>query len=559
MKTIKRLYLSGDAVHLVDVNLALELNACGRGFITAQTESDYTGKLVRLDVGYDGLVLRWFTGYVERSQPSDNGFQRLFVRELVGVFDKLWPCSFQHPTLREILAWVSEQSGLNVTAPAGEDYADRPIPHFTHSGTGYQLFASLGKSFSVPDYLWFQLPDGGIFAGAAAHSMFAGKPVEVPAEFSQNTAAGNSMMLPLIQSLRPGAVVNGQRLTHVRLCNDDMEIKWTPRNKTTGQPLQKSPFQRQAEAAFPELASGLHLPKFARVEAPSEEVAAGNIADPFRPRFAVDLQLLDADGNPVKDTPVYPAVPLPVPMAGSEAGMFNFPAPGTLVEVGFTDGRPDKPFVRQTMPQGNNLPAVKPGEQLQQQREGVSQRVTVAGDWERQTDQTISENSMKREIRADEEVRTLVTRSATVQAKDTLTVLGTRTVLAGAMVQVSEGDYSIATAGKLNITCSTDSAVHVGRNAELEVGAALTEKITGIRRSVAAAQQIIAPVVTIGNGEINLLNLLTDTLDVVNELAQLAASHTHPDTGQSQQAANFTATAAKTRTLTAKYAPLIES
>lgn len=295
------------------------------------------------------------------------------------------------------------------------------------------------------------------------------------------------------------------------------------------------------------------------MEAPSEEVAAGNIADPFRPRFAVDLQLLDADGNPVKDTPVYPAVPLPVPMAGSEAGMFNFPAPGTLVEVGFTDGRPDKPFVRQTMPQGNNLPAVKPGEQLQQQREGVSQRVTVAGDWERQTDQTISESSMKREIRADEEVRTLVTRSATVQAKDTLTVLGKRTVLAGAMVQVSEGDYSVATAGKLNITCSTDSAVHVGRNAELEVGAALTEKIAGIRRSVAAAQQIIAPVVTIGNGEINLLNLLTDTLDVVNELAQVAARHTHPDTGQSQQAADFTATATKTRTLTAKYSPLIES
>lgn len=78
-------------------------------------------------------------------------------------------------------------------------------------------------------------------------------------------------------------------------------------------------------------------------------------------------------------------------MAGSESGMFQFPPPGTLVEVGFVDGRPDKPIVRQTMPQGHNLPAVKPGEQLQQQRDGVSQRVTVAGDWERQTDQTIRE------------------------------------------------------------------------------------------------------------------------------------------------------------------------
>ncbi|STK45285.1 Uncharacterised protein [Escherichia coli] len=292
MKPIKRLYLSSDPVHLIDCNIVLELNACGRGFITAGTETDYTGKMVRIDVGYDGLVLRWFTGYVERSQPADNGTCRLFVRELVGIFDKLWPCSFQHPTLRQITDWISEQSGLTVTTPVGAAYADKPIPHFTHSGTGYQLFASLGRAFSVTDYLWYQLPDGDVFVGAAEHSLFAGKPVEIPHEFSQESAGGNSMVVPMIQSLRPGAEVNGQRLNQVRLNNDDMAITWQPRNKANGQPLQKSPIQRQIENAFPELASGLHLPRFARVEAPSEDVSGGDIADPFRPRYAVDLQLL---------------------------------------------------------------------------------------------------------------------------------------------------------------------------------------------------------------------------------------------------------------------------
>lgn len=77
MKPIKRLYLSTDEVHLADASLVLELNSCGRGFITAKTDQDYTGKLVRLNVGYTDLLLRWFTGYVERSQPTDNGFQRL--------------------------------------------------------------------------------------------------------------------------------------------------------------------------------------------------------------------------------------------------------------------------------------------------------------------------------------------------------------------------------------------------------------------------------------------------------------------------------------------------
>nr|WP_249424320.1 hypothetical protein [Citrobacter freundii] len=55
----------------------------------------------------------------------------------------------------------------------------------------------------------------------------------------------------------------------------------------------------------------------------------------------------------------------------------------------------------------------------------------------------------------------------------------------------------------------------------------------------------------------NVLTLLTDTLDVVRELAETAASHTHPNTGASGQAAQFTATATKTGTLKSKYGPLI--
>ena len=550
MKPIKRLYLSNVATHLVDANLALELSACGRGFITAQTDEDYTGKLVRLDVGYHDLVLRWFTGFVERSQPAENGYQRLFVRELVGVFERLWPCSFQHPTLRQITSWLTEESGLEFSLAKSAAYNDKPIPHFTHSGTGYQLLANLGKAFSITDYVWYQLPDGGVFVGAAADALFAGKPVEIPAEFNQSVAGGNAMTVPLIQSLRPGVEVNGQRLTKVRLHNDDMEIIWTPRNKATGQALQKTPFQRQVESSYPELASGLHLPQFARVEAPSEDVSNGNIADPFRPRYAVDLQLLDADGNPAKDTPLYPAVPLPLPMAGGESGMFQFPPPGTLVEVGFNGGRADKPFVRQTLAQGNSLPAVKPGEQLQQQRDGVSQRVTVAGDWERQTDQVIRETSMSRVVTADDETRTLVARETTVQATDKTTVLGKATLLAGAIQQIAQGDYSLAT--QANYVASVQG------NAETNVIGQLIEKVGMLRSSVAGVrQEVIAPVVWIGSQSVNVCQLMLDTLDVVKQLAQLTAAHTHNNTGTPLNALAITDTGTKATTLKEKYDPVI--
>lgn len=556
MKPIKRLYLSTEEIHLADASLVLELNSCGRGFITAGTTEDFTGKLVRLDVGYTDLVLRWFTGYVERSQPAENGFQRLFVRELVGVFERLWPCSFQHPTLREVANWLTEHSGLTFSVPDA-DYSDRPIPHFTHSGTGYQLLDNLGKAFGITDYIWYQLPDGGVYVGGAEKALFADRPIEIPHEFSQGAAGGNSMTLPVVQSLRPGVELNGERVTKVHLQNDTMAVTWTPRNRTTGKALQKTPAQRQIESHYPELASGLHLPKFARVMNPVEGVKSGNFSDPFRPRYAVDVQLLDADGNPDKDTPVYSAVPLPVPMAGNDSGMFQFPPEGTLVEIGFTGGRPDKPFVRQTVPDGTSLPDIQPGEQLQQQREEVSQRVTQAGDWVRKTDQTISETSMARVIKADTEQRELVSRETTVKATDKITVIGTSTLLAGAIQQVCTGDFSQAMKNRV-ASIGGDDESDIAGSKTVTVGKDLIEKIGQIRKSVAAAQQqIIAPVVWIGSGTVNVAQLMLDTLDVLKELAEQTASHTHSNKGTPTNAASIRNTGTKADTLNAKYSPVI--
>ncbi|MDV5636176.1 hypothetical protein [Enterobacter hormaechei] len=556
MKPIKRLYLSTDEIHLADASLVLELNSCGRGFITAGTTQDYTGKLVRLDVGYTDLVLRWFTGYVERSQPAENGFQRLFVRELVGVFERLWPCSFQHPTLRDVASWLTEQSGLTFSVPDA-DYSDRPIPHFNHSGTGYQLLDNLGQAFGITDYVWYQLPDGGVYTGGAEKALFADRPVEIPHEFNQGAAGGNSMTLPLVQSLRPGVELNGERVTKVHLQNDTMAVTWTPRNRATGKALQKTPVQRQIESHYPELASGLHLPKFGRVMNPVEAVKSGNFSDPFRPRYAVDVQLLDADGNPDKETPVYSAVPLPVPMAGNDSGMFQFPPEGTLVEIAFTGGRPDKPFVRQTVPDGTSLPDIQPGEQLQQQRAEVSQRVTQAGDWVRQTDQTISETSMARVVKADTEQRELVSRETTVKATDKITVLGTSTLLAGAIQQVCTGDYSQAVNNRVASIGGNDETDIAGSQT-VTTGKDLIEKIGQIRKSVAAVkQQIIAPVVWIGSGTINVAQLMLDTLDVVKELAEQTASHTHSNTGAPTNAGAIRNTGTKADTLNGKYSPVI--
>ncbi|CEE91772.1 conserved hypothetical protein [Xenorhabdus nematophila str. Anatoliense] len=291
------------------------------------------------------------------------------------------------------------------------------------------------------------------------------------------------------------------------------------------------------------------MPKFARIEAHTENTVSGDISDPFRPRYAVDVQLLDDNGQDAA-APVYQAVPLPLPMAGGESGMFQYPPIGTMVEIAFEGGRPDKPFIRQTLSQGNTLPDIKPGEQLQQQRAEVSQRVTQEGSWVRQTDQTINESSMQRIVKADTETRTVVARETTIQATDKATVLGTSILLAGAIQHIADGDYSLATSSNL--------VASVEKEANIDVGQKLIEKIGLLKQSIAGVkQEIVAPVVWVGSQQINVMTLMLDTLDVVKELAELTAAHTHHNTGTPENASAIRNTAHKSDGLKQKYSPVI--
>ncbi|EIX9046465.1 hypothetical protein MLE11_002466 [Klebsiella oxytoca] len=556
MKPVITLRIGSEIVPVVSQHLVLELGGCGRGLITALTPADMTGQLVRLDMGYNETVYRWFTGFVERSSPAENGARRLFVRELAGIFDGHWPVSLQHPTLRDVVTGIAQRTDMVFSLPDNADYTDTPIPHFTHSGSGYQLLANLGRAFSILDYTWFQLPDGTIYAGSYAHSRFADAPVEIPTEFIQSAAAGNSITLPVIPAIRPGVVVNGQRITQVRIQDDEMTLTWTPLN-SEGKPAQKSPEQRQIDKIYPELSAGLHLPRLARVMGPSDSATLGDQADPFRPRYAVNLQLLDENGEAARNTPVYSAVPLPVPMAGAEGGLFQYPPEGALVEIGFADGRPDKPLIRQTLPEGQALPDIKPGEQLQQQRAGVSQRVTQAGSWQRETDQAIEETSSQRKVSSEQESRSVTERTTVVKANDTVTVLGTAKLMAGAVVQLADGDYTTGATGNIVSHCGKDRSASVGQNDNLAVGGSLTEKIQGIRRSVAAAQELLAPSIRLGSEEVNVLSLLTDTLEVLRQLAEQTAQHTHSNTGTPTNSSAIRSTGDKTEELHMKYSHFI--
>lgn len=572
MKSQISLKLNQTPTAISDCQLVIELNAPGRGFVTALTTENCVGQLAQIDLGYNDSVYRYFTGFVERATPAENGAQRLFIRELTGIFWRLFPCSHQHPTLQQVIDTLSEQAGLTFHLPEAS-YTQTPIPHFQHAGNGLQLLNNLGKSFSIPNYTWYQYPDGAIYVGSLDDSPYATTEIAIPNDFATRFEGGNTQTFPLIPAIRPGMTINDKTVTKISVNNDEMTLTWSSLSIQNND-AQKPAEQRQIERFFPEIANKLHVPRLAQVTAPTDTAQLGDVSDPFRPRFAVNVQLLDENGEPAKDTPEYAAVPLPVTMASDEGGFFQYPAPGSLVEIGFADGRPDKPLIRQTLQDGLSLPDIKPGEQLQQQRAGVSQRVTQDGSWQRETDQTIQETSASRIVTSDSETRTTSARTATINGNDSTTTIGTTTLLSGAILQISDGDFSQATNTNFVTKVAKNRTDDIGQNLNLSIGenlnlsinqdlhatilGKLDEMIEGVRKSQAAEHQMIGGSFYLGTAGINLLTLFIDSWVMNRQLFKLLGEHTHSNTGAPTNNGEIMGVLSQTDQLMEKYKPLIK-
>lgn len=561
MKPVRNLTLNGKPFPVVEENIVLRLNGAGTGFITIRAGDDegpLRGHMVQLAIGYNDKPVNWFTGYVESDSRTGRGIRKLMVREAAAILQYPLNVSMQHPTLTTVAKHIEDVTGLRVQLP-GADYTTTPIPHLTHNGNGYQLMTLLGRAFSIPDYVWYPSVDGIIYAGSFAGCRFARRPVQLPVDITKGDHGANGWTIQTIPAIRPGVILNGHRISQVQLQGDSMIISWDDGRQ--------SPLQRQVESLYPELGNKTHLPRMGRVIAPTEPTTLGDVHDSFRPRYAVNVQLLDGDGNPAQDTPVYNAVPLPVPMAGTESGMFSYPPAGTLVTLGCTDGRPDKPLITGIHADGQSLPDIKPGEQLQQQRAEVFQRVHTDGSWQRETDRAIKEKSTDRTIENTTETRTSTTRSVTVKADNTITVLGTYKLMAGQVQHIADGDYVIAATKKATLHADsaemdiTHQLTTNAQNATHNVAQTLEEKVGQIKKSVAGQlQQITAPQVWFGSESINTLNLMLELCDTVQQLAQQTAQHSHTNYGSSPptNSGSISATASAAGSLKAKYSNVIK-
>lgn len=539
MKLNKRLTLNGEDTHIVDDKWMLELSSAGRGIVTVKGNAQ-TRALVQFDMGYGTTLHRYFTGIVAKAEPADNGHTRLLVKELAFVLGTRITMSLQHATFRKVITELADNTGLNFVLPDA-DYVDTPIPNFTTGGTGAQLLQNAGRAFNIPDFCWYQQPDGDIYAGSYQHSRWPSRPLPIESELTSGQAGGNSITLPAIPQMRPGALVNDQTITHVEFDGTNMTLRWQGKEKTAK--------QRQVEQDFPELAAGFHLPAFGQVVAVSDSAQAGQLNDPFRPRYAVDVQQLNEDGKPDEAVPVFMAVPLPVLFGGPEQGQFQYPVEGTLVELGFAFGRADQPFIRTILGTGWSLPDIQPGEQLTQQRAEVYQRTDVAGNHTVATDQVINHIAAQLHQEADDYQGAFGTHRITVAQHSTEEVAGRKLIEAlGAIELLAGDDIELATLANLHLVAAGERVDITGADYQHSIGGDSittikgdeqrttegnnTEQITGNKSSQAKVQTIQGDTIILGNGTHNMLALMISMMANVQDALSKLDAHTHPNHGQ---------------------------
>ena len=291
--------------------------------------------------------------------------------------------------------------------------------------------------------------------------------------------------------------------------------------------------RRSVERLFPELTGGYHLPRFARVVGVADAPAGAGICDDFRPRFAVDVELLGVDGEPDPALPLLAGVPLPMPMGGDEMGFFAFPEEGTQVVVCFAYGLPNKPYIQTILPHGLSLPKVPKGDQVWQHSESAQQRVDADGNWLRQTEGRIRDKSIDREIESLTNAERHQSSTLEIDDHSTESVGGIKTIEAlGAIKLLSGGSASLAALDDLHLASGRDLNQVVAQKLNLTVGGDLLVRIKGARKSV-------APTNWIGSESVNVLQVLCDVIDLVIQMNTDIAGHQHASSPVPTNAASF--------------------
>ena len=291
--------------------------------------------------------------------------------------------------------------------------------------------------------------------------------------------------------------------------------------------------RKQILREFPELAAGYHIPIAAQVTAVADTPKQGGIADNYRPRYAVDVELIDSQYNSTGIT--LQAVPVAITGGGDERGLFAIPKRGTIVELAWLNASPERPFVRSILADRQQLPALPESGQAWQQNNDTAQTVDSAGNWTRQTPEGITDSAREINQLADHLRQILISHNLQTTGHSTDQVQGIKKTEATALHQIAAIVINQLTTGSHNTVASE----HITRAAGKDI------------RDRAENYDAKAQKLHIGTDSDNILKIISDSLTEIAD-ALTALSTDKPGGATMTGATEYAAAAVSLTTLKTK-------
>ena len=223
VKLNERLYVGNQEGLVISAHCYLTYKSPGTAQIVTNIEPK-VGQIIAYECGYNNELQRWFTGYVESYKEVNCNEFTLFARELTGLLRHSLPLYYQHITLTGLLEKITDKTGIEFVIPEKE-YAMAMTPYIVNCQQGYALMDNLGRIFGIKKYIWQQQGNGKVFVGSWYDSMWANTNLPIPANMLTDIGIEGAT-IPMIPALRPGVIINGQRIRNIELQQNKMTITW---------------------------------------------------------------------------------------------------------------------------------------------------------------------------------------------------------------------------------------------------------------------------------------------------------------------------------------------
>jgi hypothetical protein len=225
---ITRAYIDSEKIEMKDHWVVLKAETPGTCQITVKkNDKQAVNKFsqVAVDLGWGSMIDRVFVGYVERVIPSVNGWVVLFCRELAASLSFNFSVMLRHPTLKQVLAELTKQSGVQFVIPQ-QAYAETAIPCFYCDSSGYAILDNIGRAFKINDFIWQQQGNGKVFVGSYQDSFWHDKPISIPSNLMTDHQSGRTATMVAAPMIRPNVIANDERITTVEFKDTNITISW---------------------------------------------------------------------------------------------------------------------------------------------------------------------------------------------------------------------------------------------------------------------------------------------------------------------------------------------